>query len=156
MSRTSRILAAGAAALLVVGLAGCSSDSTDGAAESPAASTPASAPASSPASALCADADATKAALDTLTSTEVLKDGTNALKTNFAALESSVTTLVDSAKTDFATEADAVRTSVEGLKTAIGSLTDSPSVADAAAVAAAIKPVKESVDTLVTSVKGAC
>ena len=153
MSRTSRILAAGAAALLVVGLAGCSSDSTDTAASAPAASVPA---ASTPASTLCADADATKAALDTLTSTEVLKDGTNTLKANFAALESSVTTLAASAKTDFATEADAVRTSVDSLKTAISNLTDSPSVADAAAVAAAIKPVQESVNTLVTSVKGAC
>ncbi len=152
MSRMSRVLSAGAAALLVVGLVGCSSDS-NGSAATPAASTPA---ASATASTLCADADAVRASLDTLTSTELLKDGTNALKANVTALETSVTTLLASAKTDFAAEAEAARTSVEALKTAVGNLTDSPSVADAAAVAASLKPVQESVSALVTAVKSAC
>jgi hypothetical protein len=154
MSRTSRFLAAGAGVLLVVGLAGCSSDSTDS--TQSASSTASPAASSAPASALCTDADAAQASLKALASTEILKEGTNALKDNFATFEASVQTLVASAKTDFATEADAVQASVDSLKTAIGNLSDSPSIADAAAVAAAIKPVQESLTTLVTSVKGAC
>jgi hypothetical protein len=144
-----------AAPLLVLGLAACGSDASDTADAGAATSAPAS-PAATAGSQLCADADAVQASLAQLTGTEILKDGTDALRTNFTAFESSVQTLLASARTDFAAESDAVRSSVEALKTAIGSLTDSPSVADAAAVAAALKPVQESVSTLVTSVKGAC
>ena len=151
---TTRLLVAGAAALLTLGLSGCSSDSTSSS-QTESATTAAASPAAST-GAVCVDVDASQAALQDVVNTRILQDGTDALKENFAAFEASVQTLVDSARTDFAAEADAVRSSVDALKAAINGLTDSPSVADAAAVAAAIKPVQESLSALVTAVKGAC
>jgi hypothetical protein len=152
------LLVSAAAALLTLGLAGCSSDpagSTDSA-TAPAATSQAASPAGSGSAQLCGDVDAAQASLQALTGTDILNEGTSALKENFADFEASVQTLLDSARSDFASESDAVKAAVDSLKTAIGELSASPSVADAAAVVAALKPVQESVTTLLTAVKDAC
>ena len=166
---TNRLLITGAAALLALGLAGCSSDSatmspTDAA--SPAASmvaTPVASPAASPAmsasmgsGATCAAADAAQASLQTVRDTQIVKEGTDTLKANFAAFQTDAQVLIEAARADFAPQTDAVQASIVVLRTAVDNLTQSPTLADAAAVAVAIKPVQASLLVLVTSVRTAC
>jgi hypothetical protein len=61
-----------------------------------------------------------------------------------------------SARTEFASEVQAMDSAVAGLKTAIDQLTDSPSLADATAVATALGPVRDSFTALSTAVRSAC
>ncbi|MGB7979837.1 MAG: hypothetical protein WCF36_03465 [Candidatus Nanopelagicales bacterium] len=156
---TNRLLITGAAALLALGVAGCSSDSaptdpTDAAnVASPVASPSVS---ESGAFVSCAAADAAQASLRSLTETEIVKEGTDAVRANFATFQTDVATLITSARADFAPEAEAVQASVDGLRTAIDGLTQSPSLSQAAAVAAAIRPVGTSLDALETAVERAC
>ncbi len=150
---SNRLLISGAAALLALGLAACSSDSDPADAVAPVASASASA---SGAFVSCAAADAAQASLRSLTETEIVKEGTDAVRANFATFQTDVATLITSARADFAPETEAVQAAVDGLRTAIDGLTQSPSLSQAAAVAAAIKPVRTSLDTLATAVDRAC
>ena len=167
-TRTRR-LAIGAAGLLLgsLTLAGCS-NSSDEAATTP---TPTATVSASPngsanptvsadptgsADAVCADAAATKASLKGIVDVNVLQDGTNALKSNFATFKSDAEALVASARTQFAPQADAVKASVSGLQTAIDNLKDSPSVAEAAALAPALASIKSTTQTLLDAVDAAC
>jgi len=105
---------------------------------------------------MCADLDAAQSAFDDLAGTQVVKEGTNTLKDRFAAFKSAVQTLGASARTEFASEVQDVDSAVAGLQTAIEQLTDSPSLADAKAVATALGPVRDSFTTLSTAVRTAC
>jgi len=147
------------AALLLgaAALTGCSSDSDTTASSSAATSAAASPTASATAtSALCTSADDARAALNDLKGLDVITQGTAAVKAQFATFQSAVDQLLAQARTDFAPEAAAVSTAVDGLRTAVNNLADSPSLADAKAVKDAVSSVGTSLDSLTTSVKGAC
>jgi hypothetical protein len=146
--RRSRSFAVGTALLLSLALPGCGSDSDDSAAPSE--------PTVSTAPAVCADSAAAQAALQKVDDVSIVKDGTTAFKTELAAFEASVQTLIESARVDFAPEADAVRSAVDDLKVAVDALGADPGVTKVAAVAAALTPVQDSVDTLTTRIKTAC
>lgn len=152
-TRTRHMLTLGAAVLLAAtGLAGCSSDATTASSSS---SAPASASASA-STAVCADADALQASVNALIDTKVIQEGTSAVQTRFATVQSDAQTLIATAKDEFAPETSALESSLTALQTAVQGLTDSPSAADAAAVAAALGPVKDSAQELVDAVKGTC
>lgn len=143
----SRSLAAGTALLFTLGIAGCSSKTDDAAAPTETMST---------APAVCADADATQAALQKVSDVSIVKDGTTAFKTELMAFEASVQTLIDSAKVDFAPEAEAVRSSVDELQVAVDALGTDPGLSKVAAVATSLAPVQDSVEALNTRIKTAC
>lgn len=150
---TRQMLTLGAAVLLAAtGLAGCSSDSTTASSSS---SAPATASASA-STAVCADADALQASVNALVNTKVIQEGTSAVQTRFATVQSDAQNLIATAKDEFAPETSALESSLTALQTAVQGLTDSPSAADAAAVAAALGPVKNSAQELVDAVKGTC
>jgi hypothetical protein len=144
------VILAGTLSLLLAACGSSGGSSTESASTAPVA------PSASATSALCTDLDAAQSAFDELAGTEVVKEGTNTLKTRFAAFQSAVQALGASARTEFATEVQAMDSAVAGLKTAIDQLTDSPSLADAKAVATALGPVRDSFTALSTAVRSAC
>ena len=148
------------AALLCLGtLAGCSSSSsatTSTAASPSVSSAPASSAPASSASDVCAQRAAVKADLDALTSTQVLKDGTNALRSRYQTLVTNSQQLREAAKVQFAAEATAAQASLDALSTAIADLKASPSVAQAAAIAPLLAEVKASMQSLLDAIQSAC
>lgn len=155
-TRTRRLATVGAALLLgSLTLAGCSSSSEDSATTPTAPATVSASPTGSTA-AICADAEATKASLKGIVDVNVLQDGTDALKSNFATFKSDAETLIASAQTQFAPETDAVKASISDLQTAIGNVKDSPSVAEVAALAPALASIKSTTQALLDAVDAAC
>ncbi|MGB7962878.1 MAG: hypothetical protein WCF12_07985 [Propionicimonas sp.] len=158
-SRPRRAFVAGAALLCLGALAGCSSSSsasTSTAASPSVSSAPASSAPASSASDVCAQRAAVKADLDALTSTQVLKDGTNALRSRYQTLVTNSQQLREAAKVQFAAEATAAQASLDALSTAIADLKASPSVAQAAAIAPLLAEVKASMQSLLDAIQSAC
>jgi hypothetical protein len=156
-SPTHRLaLLAGVGLLAALPLAGCS-NSSDTASTTPAASAAASTPApAASGGAACEAADAVRTSLQGLLSLNVLKDGTDALKANFATFKADVEALIPAAQEQFAPETTAVKTSVADLQTALDGLKADPSVAEAAALAPALASVKTSTQALLDAVGTAC
>lgn len=152
-SAVSRLGVLGAAGLLVLGAAGCSSDSDTA---QPASSSSAVETTTAPAAGVCTDVDAARTSFQELTDTEILKEGTNTFRERYAAFQTSVDALLVSAQAEFSDEVDAVKASLTQLQTAVGGLTDSPSLADAAAVKDALTPVGDSLANLTDAVSAAC
>lgn len=156
--RPRRALVASAALLCLGALAGCSSSSSaTSMASSPSVSSAAasSAPASG-ASAVCAQRAAVKADLDALTSTQVLKDGTSALRSRYQTLVTNSQQLREAAKVQYAAEVTAAQASLDALNTAIADLKASPSIAQAAAIAPLLAEVKASMQSLLDAIQSAC
>lgn len=151
-SAIRRLGVLGAAGLLVLGAAGCSSDSDTA---QPASSASAVESTSAPAG-VCTDADAARASFQELTGTEILQEGTNTFRERYTAFQTSVDALLVSAQSEFTPEVDAVKASLTALQSALAGLTDSPSLADAAAVKDALAPVGDSLADLTDAVSGAC
>jgi hypothetical protein len=155
-SLSRRLLIASASSLLVLGLAACTSDTTDDATTPTSTQSAPATQATGDASALCADLETVRGSLDALVSTEVLREGTATLKERFATFESSVRDFIDAAQAEFAPQATAARAAVDDLKAAVDGLADSPSVSDVAAITAALASVRASVTALIDAVQGAC
>lgn len=156
-TRTRRLATVGAALLLgSLTLAGCSnSDNTSSTTPSPTTTTSAAAsPTATPQ--VCIDAEVTKASLQSIVSVNVLKDGTNALRSNFAAFKSDADTLIASAQSEFSTQTTAVKDSIAQFQTAMDALKDKPSVAEVAALAPALASIKTSTQALLDAVQQAC
>ncbi len=152
-SAAGRLAVLGAAGLLVLGAAGCSSDSDTA---EPASSASAVESTASPAAGVCTEVQAARTSFQQLTGTEILKEGTNVFRERYAAFQTSVDALLVSAQAEFSPEVDAVKASLTDLQTAVAGLTDSPSLADAAAVKDALKPVGDSLTALTDAVSSVC
>ena len=154
-TRTRRLATVGAALLLgSLTLAGCSSSSDDTATSTPSATVSAS-PTTS-AAAFCNDATAAKASLKGIVDINVLQDGTDALKSNFATFKADADTLIASAQVQFAPETEAVKSSLAALQTAIDALKEKPSVTEVAALAPALASIKTSTEALFEAIDDAC
>lgn len=161
MSRTTSpsrrvACAAGGALLSIAVLAGCSADTTDtqtGATASPSLTS--SAGESSPAD-VCADVDAAQASLGALVDTDILGEGTDALKTRLATLESDLQGLVESGRSELAPESEAVRESIATLEEVLSGLKEEPTAADVASVRPALESVKTTTQDLVTALESTC
>lgn len=154
-----------AAVLLATGLlvAGCgSSDSGGGAgtptpAPSPATSAPSTPAASATASAeLCADAADLQASLNRLVTITVGPNAVTELRNDLAAVQSSLTTLVDDARTEWQDETAALRASLTTLQTAIQQLAGNPGTATVAAVRTSLLVVRTAAQNLFAAVSASC
>jgi hypothetical protein len=154
-----------AAVLLATGLlvAGCgSSDSGGGAgtptpAPSPATSAPSTpAPSSTASAELCADAADLQASLDRLVTITVGPNAATELQNDLAAVQSSLTTLVDSARTEWQDETAALRASLTTLQTAVQQLASNPGTTTVAAVRTALLGVRTAAQNLFAAVSASC
>jgi hypothetical protein len=143
--------------MTIVGLAGCSSDSTDddtGTAPSPSA-TMSSASATSTAD-VCADVVTAQASLQTLVGTKVLQEGTDTLKARFATFKADVQTVVESGQAEFASKVEPVKSSIAALEDVIADLKQEPTAADAARIKPSLEDIKASTEELIASVGTTC
>lgn len=157
--RPRRALVACAALLCLGALAGCSSSSsaTTSTASPPSVPTaPASEATASGASDVCTQRAAVKADLDALTSTQILKEGTDALRSRYQTLVTNSQQLREAAKVQYAAEATAAQTSLDALSAAVADLKASPSIAQASAIAPLLAEVKASMQSLLDAIQSAC
>jgi hypothetical protein len=156
------------AVLLAIGLlvAGCGSDSGQGGGAS-TATTPAPAPTPAPtptteagtatASAeLCADAADLQAALNGLSTITVGPGAATELQNDLRDVQSSLTTLVTSARVEWQDEITTLQASLTALQTAVGQLAGSPSTATVAAASTALQEVRTATRNLFAAVSASC
>jgi hypothetical protein len=125
----ARVLLAAAAAIAVVGLAGCSS------------STPA----------YCTDRTNLENSVKGLTSV-----GISQLKSQLTKIQSDASALVNSAKSDFPSQTEAISSSVSALKNSVTALPSSPSAAQVATVAKDAANVVSSVKNFTDATSSQC
>ena len=94
----------------------------------------------------CSAVNNLKNSIEALPNTDVIQNGTNALKSAVTKVENDANAVVSAAKSDFSNEIDAVKTSVDSLSSTVKQLSSSPSAAtlaqlpgEASAVATALK-----------------
>ena len=155
----------GAAVLLAAGLlvAGCGSGGSGGGAStptpapSPATSAPSMpAPTSTASAQLCADAAALQAALDRLVTITVGPNAGTELQNDLKDVQSSLATLVSSARSEWQDEIAALGTSLTTLQTAIQQLASNPGSSTVAAVRAALQGVRTAARNLFAAVGASC
>ena len=155
-----------AAVLLATGflVAGCGSSGSQGGgggtpapAPSPATSTPSTTASSSTASAqLCADAAAVQASLDRLGSIAVGQGAVTELQNDLKDVQSSLTTLVNSARSEWQGEVTALQASLTTLQTAIQQLASNPGTSTVSAVRTALQGVGTAARNLFAAVGASC
>ena len=154
-----------AAVLLATGLllAGCGSSDNGGGAGTPtpapspatsAPSTPASSSTASPE--LCADAADLEASVNRLATITVGPNVVTELRNDLAAVQTSLNTLVGSARTEWQDEITALRASLTTLQTAIQQLANSPGTTTVAAVRTALLGVRTAAQDLFAAVSASC
>ena len=125
---TGSLLPALAAATLILGA--CTSTGATPVPSAAAPSTAASAAAPSGAADVCAEADAVKASLDSLASTDLKAVGKDGLSAAVDAVKAAVETLVASAGASVSTQATALKAALDNLGTVVAGLTSDASVAE--------------------------
>jgi len=95
----------------------------------------------------CSAVSSLEASVKALPSTNVVKNGTDALKSALTKVESDAQAVVSSAKNDFPNETAALKSSVDALSSTVKQLTSSPS-------AAAIVQVPGQVAAVANAAKG--
>jgi hypothetical protein len=125
----ARVLLACAAAIAVVGLAGCSSSKP----------------------AYCTDRTNLENSVKGLTSV-----GISQLKSQLTQIESNATALVNSAKSDFPDQTSAISTSVTALKNSVSALPSTPTAAQIATVTRDAANVVSSVKTFYDDTSSQC
>ena len=141
--RRLRVLAPLLAGIVV--LAACGSGSSSSSSGGTAAGASTGTTASSKPS-YCVDVRKLEESVKALPSTNVVKNGTNAIKAQVAQVQSNATAAVNAVKSEFAPEAAAVESSVNALSATVKQLASSPSAAqlkqlpvEASAVSKAVK-----------------
>ena len=154
---TRRAVLGGVGGLLVIAtLAGCSSETADN--DTGAAATPSQSASTTETSAadVCADVDTAKASLQALVDTNVVQEGTDTLKTRFAALESDVQTLLESGQAELAPKTAEVKDSIAMLQDALAGLKNDPTAAELAPLKTSLQAVKTSTEDLIAAVEDTC
>lgn len=91
-----------------------------------------------------------------LPSTNVIANGTSALKSAFSNIENDAKTVISSAKSDFPTETSALSTSVDSLSSTLEGLKGSPSAATLAALAGQVSAVVTAADNFKSATHSKC
>jgi hypothetical protein len=91
-----------------------------------------------------------------LPSTNVIANGTSALKSAFSKIENDAKTVVSSAKSDFPTETSALSTSVDSLSSTLSGLKGSPSAATLAGLPAQVSAVVTATDNFKSATHSKC
>ena len=151
---TGSLLPALAAATLILGA--CTSSGATSAPSAAAPSTAASAAAPSGAAGdVCADADAVKASLDSLASTDLKAVGEGRADAAVDAVKVAVETLVVSAGASVSTQATALKAALDNLGTVVSGLTSDASVAEKAAdIQTSVAAVKTAASDLRAALPG--
>jgi ElaB/YqjD/DUF883 family membrane-anchored ribosome-binding protein len=156
-----------AAVLLATGLllTGCGSSGSQGGGAgttapttpSPATSAPTTPASTSTASAeVCADAAALQASVDQLVTITVGPGAVTELQNDLKDVQSSLTTLLDTASTDWQDEIAALRASLTTLQTAVEQLASNPGTSTVAAVRTALQGVRSAARNLFAAVSASC
>jgi hypothetical protein len=133
--------------------AGGSSPSTTSAAPSSAA--PSSA-ASSPTSAVCQDAAALRASIDTLTHLTVGQGMGDEIKSDLADVKAKLDTLITQAHGQWQTQTSALSASLDKVQTAVSNLTSNPSASTVSATVSALRDVAAAAGSLFSAIGQRC
>ena len=152
------MVAAGAAFLVAACVssgtpAGGSSPSTTPAAPSSAA--PSSA-APGPTSAVCQDAAALRASIDTLTHVTVGQGMGDEIKSDLADVKAKLNTLTTQAHGQWQSQTSALSASLDKLQTAVSNLTSNPSASTVSATVSALRDVSASAGSLLSAIGTKC
>jgi len=104
----------------------------------------------------CSAVNNLKASIKALPSTDVVANGTNALKSAFSEVQDNATAAVNAAKSDFPTETAAVTNSVDALSNTVKQATSSPSAATVAQLPGEVSAVVTSVQNFVKAASSKC
>ena len=146
-------VAAGAALLVAAcgsngGLYGGSSPSTSPAAPSSAAP--------APTSAVCQDAAALRASINTLTHVNVGPGVGDEIKSDLADVKAKLATFKTQAHGQWQSQTSALSASLDKLQTAVSNLTSNPSASTVSATATALREVSASAGSLLTAIGTKC
>jgi hypothetical protein len=150
--RTAAVAAA--AALLV---AACGSSGTPASGSSPSTTSAAPSPAaSSPASAVCQDAAALRASIDTLTHVTVGQGMGDEIKSDLADVRAKLNTLTTQAHGRWQSQTSALSASLDKLQTAVSNLTSNPSASTVSATVSALRDVSAAAGSLFSAIGQRC
>jgi hypothetical protein len=152
--RWQAVAAAAGTALLA---AACGSSGTPSSASSPSTTSAASSSAApSPASAVCQDAAALRASIDTLTHVNVGQGMGDEIKSDLADVKAKLNTLITQAHGQWQTQTSALSASLGKLQTAVSNLTSNPSASTVAATVTALREVSSSAGSLLSAIGTKC
>jgi hypothetical protein len=104
----------------------------------------------------CSAVNDLKSSIKALPSTDVVANGTNALKSAFSKVQGNVNAAVNAAKSDFPNETAAMKNSVDTLSNTVKQLTSSPSAATAAQLPGQVSAVVTSVQNFTKAASSKC
>ena len=148
-----------AAVVLAAGLlaAACGSGGLYGGGSSSGNASPAaSSPAASPTSALCQDAAALRASIDTLTHVTVGQGMGDEIKSDLADVRAKLNTFKAQAHGQMQSQTDALSASLDKLQTAVSGLTANPSASTVSATVSALREVSAAAGSLLTAIGKKC
>ena len=126
--------------------------STSGGGSSKAASSPSP----SPNAALCTDAAALRASIDTLTHVQVGQGMGDEIKSDLADVKAKLNTLTTQAHGQWQSQTSALSASLGKLQTAVSNLTSNPSASTVSATVTALRGVSSSAGSLLTAIGTKC
>jgi signal transduction protein with GAF and PtsI domain len=104
----------------------------------------------------CSSLTNLKQSVKALPTTDVIKNGTSALKTNVDKVVSNAQAVVDAAKKDFPNETTAITTAVDSLKTTVNQLQQNASPAVVVQAAGNVASVGSAVKSFSSSASSKC
>lgn len=137
--------------------AACGSSGTPASGSSP--STTSAAPSSaapSPTSALCQDAAALRASIDTLTHVNVGQGMGDEVKSDLADVKAKLNTLTTQAHGQWQSQTSALSASLDKVQTAVSNLTSNPSASTVSATVTALRDVSASAGSLLSAIGTKC
>jgi hypothetical protein len=137
--------------LVVMAMVGAACSSS-----SPSPTSSAAATSSPSADALCTQEQAVKDSFNALAGTDIVSEGTDALKSRFDTFTADLAALKTTASSEFSSQVDAVQTSVDQLKTVVDDADTAGVAATAAGFAAGLGSLKTSTQALFTAIDQAC
>src|SRR5215831_641539 len=148
-------LAAGTA--LLAAACGSGGGLYGGSSPSPTSAAPTSAaPAASPTSALCQDAAALRASIDTLTHVTVGQGMGDEIKSDLADVRAKLNTFKAQAHGQMQSQTDALSASLDKLQTAVSGLTANPSASTVSATVSALRDVSAAAGSLLSAIGKRC
>ena len=149
--------------LLAAVTAGCGSGATSSASSSPSATTSSSMSATSgsisyPAGKedICQARDQLRTSITDLTNTQVVAEGTNAIKAAVGQVQTALDAVKAAAKDDYRAQVTAVQTALQDLQAAVANLGSGDATNNLRAVSQAITATGAAAETLFTQLKTAC
>ena len=148
-------VAVAAGAALLAAACGSSGAPAGGSSPSTTSAAPTSA-APSPTTAVCQDAAALRASIDTLTHVNVGQGMGDEIKSDLADVKAKLNTLTTQAHGQWQTQTSALSASLDKLQTAVSNLTSNPSASTVSATVTALREVSASAGSLLSAIGTKC